>query len=181
VPTDRVSQRSEDQKRVEELQQASAFLREHGAPAQLADAVDFVLTEEGRKFIGRLHWKKTDQANPNLAMEIPETLRNDIKAAAAVAGANLEAEAQRALEEFLAGRFTPAQSAREARGEAPKKVNLNVRVNAELRRRAEVMANDLLAQDEMTWAPKVSNIIVSWFVDRLEEDFRNPARKPAKQ
>jgi hypothetical protein len=181
VPIDRVSQRDADRKRVEELQQASAFLREHGAPAQLADTVDFVLTEEGRKFIGRLHWKKAEQANPNLAMQMPETLRNDIKAAAVVAGASLEAEAQKALEEFIAGRFTPAQPFREPRGEASKKVNLNVRVNAELRRRAEVLANDLVAQDEMTWAPKVSHIIVSWFVDRLEEGFRKPARKPAKQ
>lgn len=177
MPIDRVSQRSEDERRVAELQQAAAYLRESGAPAGLADTVDFVLTDEGRKFIGRVSWKKSDQVNPNLAIYMPEQLRNDIKAAAAVAGASLEGEADKALKEFIEGRFTPGQTAREPRGEATKKVNLNVRVNAELRREAENLANDLLAQDEMTWAPKASNIIASWFVDRLEEKFKNPVRK----
>jgi len=177
VPIDRVSQRREDARRVENLQRAAAHLRESGAPAELADTVEFVLTEEGRKFIGRLNWKKTSQANPNLALTMPEELRGRIKAAAAVAGASLEAEAHRALEEFLAGRFTPAEPVRAAPGEASKKVNLNIRVNAELRREAENLGNDLLAQDEMTWAPKISHILISWFTDRLEEDFRDPAKK----
>ena len=176
MPINRVSQRQEDQQRVENLQRAAAHLRETGAPPELAETVDFVLTDEGRKFIGRLSWKKSDQEKPNLPMYMPETLRADIKAAAAVAGANLEAEAQMALEEFLAGRFTPGQTVREPRGEASKKVNLNVRVNADLRRRAENLGNDLLAQDEMTWAPKASHVIVSWFMDRLEEKFVNPQR-----
>ena len=176
MPINRVSQRQEDQQRVENLQRAAAYLRETGAPPELAETVDFVLTDEGRKFIGRLSWKRSDQEKPNLPMYMPETLRADIKAAAAVAGANLEAEAQMALEEFLAGRFTPGQTVREPRGEASKKVNLNVRVNADLRRRAENLGNDLLAQDEMTWAPKASHVIVSWFMDRLEEKFVNPQR-----
>lgn len=166
----------DDHKRVSQLQQASTHLRETGAP-ELADAVDFVLTDEGRKFIGRISWQKTGQEKPNLAMQMPETLRDQVKAKAAAAGANLEAEAQKALEDFLAGSFTPAPVQRAPRGQAPKKVNLNVRVNAGLRRQADELGKQLLADGELDWAPLASHVIVSWFTDRVAEDFRNPVRK----
>ena len=113
VPIDRVSQRREDQKRVENIKQAAVTLRKLAdtvnagdsdvrnvpelaeAPAlrEMADAVDFVLSKEGRNFIGRMTWKKKEQENPNFPLYMPEQLRADIKAAAVVAGANLEAEA----------------------------------------------------------------------------------------
>ena len=176
VPTDRTSQRQQDQQRVSQLQQAATHLRETGKP-DLADTVDFVLTDEGRKFIGRISWQKTGEEKPNLAMQVPVTLRDAVKAKAAAAGANLEAEAQRALEEFVAGSFTPARPVKAARGQAPAKVNLNVRVNAALRRQAEEVADQLLAEGELDWAPKASHVIVAWFMDRVEEDFANPVRK----
>ena len=176
VPTDRVSQRQQDQQRVAQLQQAATHLRETGKP-DLADTVDFVLTDEGRKFIGRMSWQKTGEEKPNLAMQVPVTLRDAVKAKAAAAGANLEAEAQRALEEFVAGSFTPAQPKKAGRGQAPAKVNLNVRVNAELRRQAEQVAGQLLSDGELDWAPRASHVIVAWFMDRVEENFVNPVRK----
>ena len=166
----------DDQQRFTRLQQAASRLREQGATAD-ADAVEFVLTEDGRKFINRLAWTGREEQKPNLAMQMPETLRNDIKAKAAVAGANLEAEAQKALEEFAAGRFTPAQPKRAPHGQTPKKVNLNVRVDAALRAQADELGRQLLAEGELDWAPRASHVIVSWFTDRVEEDFRNPIRK----
>ena len=166
----------DDQQRFTQLQQAAAHLRQTGAAAE-ADAVDFVLTEDGRKFINRLAWKDREEQKPNLAMQMPETLRDDIKAKAAVTGANLEAEAQHALEEFLAGRFNPAQPKRAAHGQTPKKVNLNVRVDAALRAQADELGKQLLDEGELDWAPRASHVIVSWFTDRVEEGFRNPIRK----
>ena len=168
----------DDNQRITQLQLASTHLRETGAP-ELAEAVDFVLTDEGRKFIGRISWQKTGQEKPNLAMQMPETLRDEIKAKAAAAGASLEAEAQKALEEFLAGSFTPARPERAPRGQAQavRKVNLNVRVNAALRRQADELGKQLLADDELDWSPLASNVIVSWFTDRAGEGFRNPVRK----
>lgn len=168
----------DDQQRVELTKQAAAHLRT-GGPARpdLADAVDFLLTDEGRKFIGRLAWQDTAQQKPNLAMEIPETLRDAVKAKAAAVGASLEAEAERALREFVAGRFTPAQPERAPRGQAPKKVNLNVRVDKALRAQADELGRQLLAEGELDWAPRTSHVIVSWFTDRLDEGFRNPVTK----
>jgi hypothetical protein len=168
----------DDNKRVELTKQAAEHLRTGGpARPELADAVDFLLTDEGRKFIVRLGWQDTAQRKPNLAMEIPVTLRDDIKEVAAAAGAKLEAEAEHALREFLAGRFTPAQPKKAPRGKTPAKANLNVRVDRELRRRADELGQRLLAEDELDWAPRASNVIVSWFTDRLEDDFRNPVKK----
>lgn len=168
----------DDHKRVELTKQAAEHLRTGGpARPELADAVDFLLTDEGRKFLVRLGWQDTAQKKPNLPMEIPETLRDAIKAKAAAAGANLEAEAEHALNEFLAGRFTPAQPERSPRGQAPKKVNLNVRVDRALRGQADELGAQLLADGELDWAPRTSHVIVSWFRDRLDEGFRNPVTK----
>lgn len=168
----------DDDKRVTRIKEASAHLRSGGpARPELADAVDFLLTEEGRKFIGRLSWQSTAQQKPNLAMEMPETLRDAIKAKASAAGASLEAEAGHALNEFLAGRFTPAQPERSPRGQALKKVNLNVRVDKALRGQADELGRTLLQDGELDWAPRTSHVIVSWFTDRVDEDFRNPVTK----
>lgn len=166
----------DDQQRVTQLQQAAAHLRETGKPA-LADAVDFVLTEDGRKFVGRLHWQERSDEAPNFGIWMPATLRDEIKAKAAAAGAHLQSEAEHALTEFVEGRFTPAQPERAARGQAGKKVNLNVRINAALRTRADEMGQELLDEGELDWAPSTSQILVSYFMDRVEEGFRSPIRK----
>jgi hypothetical protein len=168
----------DDQQRVTRIREAAGHLRS-GGPARpdLADTVDFLLTDEGRKFVGRLNWQETGQQKPNLALEMPETLRDAIKAKAGAAGASLEAEAEHALNRFLAGDFTPARPERAVRGQAPKKANLNVRVDRELRRRATELGEQLLAEDELDWAPGITNILTSYFTDRVEEDFRSPVTK----
>lgn len=174
-----VSISRDDQQRVAKIRQASAHLTKTGAP-ELAEQVDFLLTEEGRKFVGRLHWKGRSEETPNFGIYMPVELRDEIKAKAATAGAHLESEVAHALTEFVEGRFTPAQPKRAAHGQAGKKVNLNVRINAALRARADEVGRQLLAEGELDWAPSTSQILVSYFMDRVEEDFRNPIRKPQK-
>lgn len=172
----------DDQNRVDQLHAVSAHLRSTGVP-EFADRVDFVLTKEGMAFIGRLRREsmqgQADEATvpANLPMYMDRAQRDEIKAAAKTASANLGFEAEHALKQFLVGVFTPAQSKRERRGTAAPKANLNVRVDAVLRREADKLGQALLADGELDWAPLASNVIVSWFVDRLQEGFRNPVRK----
>ena len=166
----------DDQQRVARIRQASAHLSKTGAP-DLAAEVDFLLTEDGRKFVGRLHWQERSDEAPNFGIWMPESLRDEIKAKASTAGAHLQSEAEHALTEFVEGRFTPAQPKRAGRGQAGKKVNLNVRINAALRGRADEMGQELLNEGELDWAPSTSQILVSYFMDRVEEGFRDPIRK----
>lgn len=165
-----------DKERVEKIKEASAHLRSTGAP-KLAEHVDFLLTDEGRKFVGRLSWQERAEETPNFGIWMPIELRDEIKAKAAAAGAHLESEAAHALTEFVEGRFTPAQPQRAARGQAGKKANLNIRINAGLRARADEMGRELLEEGELDWAPSTSPILVSYFMDRVEENFRDPIRK----
>ncbi|MEV5915809.1 hypothetical protein AB0M00_43870 [Streptomyces chartreusis] len=169
-----------DQQRVAKVKQAAARLREVDSP-ELAEHVDFLLTDEGRKFIGRVNWQKTADEKPNMPLYMPEKLRDAIKAKAAAAGANLEAEADHAIDEFLAGRFTPAQPVTAPRGQAPVKKNLNVRLLSVKRAQAEALSRQLLAEGELDWEPNITNILSSYFADRVEEDFRNPIRKKQDQ
>lgn len=172
----------DDQQRVTRIREAAQHLRTGGqARPDLAEQVDFLLTDEGRRFVGRLSWQETVQQKPNLALEMPESLRDEIKAKAAKAGASLEAEAEHALSRFLAGDFTPARPKKYKRGEAPKKANLNVRVDKELRQRATALGQQLLEDGELDWAPGITNILTSYFTDRVEEDFRNPVKKQQAQ
>lgn len=167
----------DDQQRVTLLQEAAAHLRgPAGMPAH-AEVIDFVLTPEGSKFVNRLNWTRRDEDIPNFAFQMVETLRDDIKAKAKVAGARLEAEAEHALKQFLAGRFTPARPEKYKHGQAPRKVNLNVRVPRELRQEADALGKQLLASGDLEWAPLASNVLTSYFSDRVEENFRNPIRK----
>lgn len=167
----------DDQQRVALLQEAAAHLREQAGMPEHAGVIDFVLTPEGSKFVSRVHWQKRGEGIPNFAIQMPRTLRDAVKAKASVAGAVLEAEAERALKSFLAGEFTPALPEKFPRGQAPEKVNLNIRVDRELRRRADALGKQLLEEGELDWAPLASNVLVSYFVDRVEEDFRNPVKK----
>ncbi|MGW2384377.1 hypothetical protein [Streptomyces sp. NPDC001658] len=167
---------SADQQRVAMVKKAADRLREVDSP-ELAEQVDFLLTDEGRRFVGRLTWQKTADEKPNMAIQMPEPLRDAIKTKAAAAGANLEAEAEHALKEFLEGRFTPARPVKSPRGQGPKKVNLNVRVPRGLRSDAEVLSGQLLAEGELDWQPNITNILTSYFTDRVEQDFANPVRK----
>lgn len=171
----------DDQQRVALLQEAAAHLRGPAGMPEHANVIDFVMTPEGSNFVKRLTWQKTDDGVPNFAFQVPKTLRDGIKAEAAVAGANLEAEAEYALRQFLAGAFTPAQPAKYGRGQTPQKVNLNIRVPRELRQAADRLGKQLLEDGELDWAPLASHVLASYFADRVEQEFRNPIRKKQEE
>ncbi|WP_107400461.1 hypothetical protein [Streptomyces africanus] len=154
----------QDQNRVELLQQASAHLRETGAP-KLAEAVDFVLTDEGANFVNRLRWKGAAEENPNLALRMPLALRDEIKAGAKAAGKSLTAQAVTALNAFLDGKFVPEQGA--ARVSGSPQAMLNVRVNAELRKRVDEHGAKLKEDGVLDWAPLTSHVLKAWFVEKF--------------
>jgi hypothetical protein len=158
----------QDQNRVELLKQASAHLRETGAP-NLAEAVDFVMTDEGANFIGRLRWKAAEQENPNLALRMPLALRDEIKASAKAAGKTLTAQAVTALNAFLDGKFVPDNPKEEGtfRAGGGPQAMLNVRVNAELRKRADEYGAKLKEDGVLDWAPLTSHVLKAWFVQKF--------------
>ncbi|MGW2520547.1 hypothetical protein ACWC09_26730 [Streptomyces sp. NPDC001617] len=166
-----------DQQRLTLLQEAATHLREQAGMPEHAAVIDFVMTPEGGNFVKRLNWQERDEGVPNFAFQVPKALRDDIKAEAAVAGANLEAEAEHALKQFLAGAFTPAQPQKYAKGQTPAKVNLNIRVSRELRQAADALGRQLLEDGELDWAPLASHVLASYLADRVAEDFVNPIRK----
>lgn len=155
----------QDQHRVDLLKKASAHLRNTGAPTELADSVDFVLTDEGARFVSRLRWKDLEQESPNLAVRMPRALRDEIKTTVQQKGTSLPAEAAAALNAFLADEYTPL---RPVRGEHEGPVaNLNIRVNADLRRRVDEYGQKLLADGELDWAPITSQVLRSWLIDNF--------------
>lgn len=155
-----------DQQRVEQLHQASAHLRSTGAP-QLADAVDFVLTDEGANFVSRLRWKEAGQENPNLPLLMPTVLRDRIKEGAKLEGKSLTTQAVVALNAFLDGKFMPERPQRAPYGSKVATSNLNVRVNAELRRRVDEYGQQLKDNGTLDWAPKTTNVLKAWFAERF--------------
>ena len=158
---------SRDQERVKKIQQASAHLRSTGAP-ELAEHVDFLLTDEGANFVNRLRWKEAADENPNLALSMPMTVRNKIKRRVAAANAQIPAQAVLALNAFLNGEFTPARPQELfPRGAGGPRANLNVRVNAELRREVDEHGKRLKADGVLDWEPSTSAVLKAWFVARF--------------
>jgi hypothetical protein len=157
-----------------QLNAAAARLREVDSP-ELADAVDLVLAPNGW---GRLRRSapeaggSADTLSPNLPIQMLKATREEIHAAVAEAAAanpgqdiSVPTEARKALEAFLDGTFVPDQPKRAARGTGGEKANLNVRVDASLRERAEDFGADHAA--EFGWAPRASHVIGAWLVDRF--------------
>lgn len=157
----------QDQHRVELLKQASAHLRETGAPKELAETVDFVLTDEGANFVSRLRWKEAAEENPNLAIRMPTVLRDEIKERVKVAGKSLPTQAVTALNAFLDGEYVPVRPERAPRGGTGSVSNLNVRVNAELRRQVDEHGRRLMADGSLDWEPLTSHVLRSWFVEKF--------------
>jgi hypothetical protein len=155
-----------DQERVEKIQQASAHLRRTGEP-QLAEHVDFLLTDEGANFVNRLRWKEASEENPNLAIFMPTSVRDEIKAGVKRAGTALPTQAVLALNAFLNGTYLPARQESARRGSGGSKSNLNVRVNADLRRRVDEHGKQLLADGVLDWAPRTSHVLKSWFTEKF--------------
>jgi hypothetical protein len=118
----------DDDKRIANLRQASAHLRSTGAPEELAQTVDFVLTEEGARFINRLRWGSVADDNPNLAMSVTPDLRARLKALASENGTTLEKVIREGFDRYITGRWLPPEPVKRRRG--VEKVNLNVRTDA---------------------------------------------------
>ena len=171
--------RPEDKKRVEQLTEAAAFLRAEGRE-QHAATVEFVLTPEGRSFVNRLRVDRlrteTEEGKygQNLALAVPASVRDEVKASIARAArerpqekVTVSSEGGKALEAFLAGEYVPPQRKRAERGQAEYTVNLNVRVDPELRQRAEDYGADNAVR--FGWAPRASHIIIGWLVQHFTE------------
>ena len=182
-----VALRPEDNKRVDQLTQASAHLRSEGK-AEWADTVDFVLSPEGASFVNRLRLQRLRQEGDegkfgqNLAIAMPLVVREEIKANVAKLARDtpgekitVSTEAAKALEAFLAGEFIPDRPQRAAHGTAEKVGNLNVRLDPDLRQRAENVGADHAA--EFGWAPRASHIIARWLVQRFTAAGREQSRK----
>lgn len=156
-----------------QLTAAAARLREVDSP-DLAEAVETVLEPNGW---GRLRRSAPEASgsgstlDPNLPIGMLKAVRDEIKANVAAAarkrpgaGISIAAEAETALKAFLAGKFVPEQPERAPRGAGLEKANLNVRVDASLRQRAEDFGADNAA--EFGWAPRASHIIAAWLTAR---------------
>lgn len=182
-----VALRPEDKKRVDQLTAAAKHLREDGKD-ELAGAVDFVLTPEGRLFMNRLRVDRLRAAEAagefgqNLAIMMPLRVREEIKANVAQAqrenpdpntAITASSEANKALAAFVAGDFVPERPQRAARGTAEKTGNLNVRIDPDLRQRAEDFGADHAAR--FGWAPRASHIIAAWLKGRFTEAGRASA------
>lgn len=161
-----------------QLAHAAARLREVDSP-DLAEAVEEVLKPTGWGLLRRSSPEVSgsghaDRLPPNLPVRMPKAVREEIKRNVAAAQAakpgvkiTLATEAERALEAFLAGEFAPEQPQRLPRGAKVEWANLNVRVDAELRQRAEDFGADNAA--EFGFAPRASHIISSWLIQRFTE------------
>lgn len=184
-----VALRPEDKKRVDQLTAAAKHLRTEGKD-EWASAVEFVLTPEAGTFVNRLRVQRLRQEaaegkfGQNLAIYTPAAVRDEVKERLAKAqrenpdkspGQKITAssEAKKALEAFLAREFVPEQPQRAVHGSGEKRVNLNVRVDPELRQRAEDFGADHAA--EFGWAPRASHIILSWLTTRFTDAGRASA------
>jgi len=184
-----VALRPEDQQRVNDLTETAAFLRANGKEGW-ADTVDFIRTPEGIKFVNRLRVdrlrRETEEGKygQNLAIAMPLVVREEIKTSVAQAQREnlaeelrrnvdpeerttitVSSEAGKALQAFVDGEFVPVRPVRAARGSAEKTANLNVRVDADLRQRAEDFGADNAAK--FGWAPRASHIITAWLVQKF--------------
>lgn len=120
----------DDQKRIANLKKASAHLRSTGAPEELADTVDFVLTDEGARFLNRMRWGSVADGNPNLAMSVTPELRARLKALASENGKKLDQIVQEGFARYIDGTWVPPQPVKAKSGAGVEKVNLNIRTDA---------------------------------------------------
>lgn len=123
---------SRDNERIAKLRQASTHLRAGGpARPELADEVDFLLTEEGARFLNRLRWGAVAEQSPNLAMNVTPELRARLKALASENGKKLDQIVQEGFERYIAGTWMPPEPPpKRPRGSGSETVNLNIRTDA---------------------------------------------------
>ncbi|MGW7636060.1 hypothetical protein [Streptomyces decoyicus] len=159
--------RPETLKPLVQLKQAATRLRAADEP-ELADAVEYVTTREGNTAVMRAIMQQLEidgEIQPTLAVTMPEPVREEIKATAKAKGESLTAQANEALAAFLAGTYFPATRPRAAYGTAERRVNLNLRPNRELRIQADARGKEM--ESELGWAPRASNVIISWLWEKF--------------
>lgn len=156
---------AKDLKTKRQVQEAVAYLRTADRPEH-ADAVDHLLTPAGWSMLGRLRAAEgAAETDTPLPIRLAKTDKDRIKAAQEKAAEqeasdSLTADVEEGLEAFVAGDFSPQPAARSAYGAGEEKVNLNVRVSAELKARVEQAALD--RADELGWTPKPMHVAAAW-------------------
>jgi hypothetical protein len=152
----------DDDKRIAKLRQASAHLRSTGAP-ELAEEVDFVLTEDGARFLNRLRWGAVAEGQPNLAIGITPELRADLKALASENGKKLDQIVREGFDRYIAGTWLPPEPVKRTRG--LEKVNLNLRTDAGQRERLRELKPS--RSEELGYQVADAWIALAWLLDEF--------------
>lgn len=111
---------------------------------QLADAVDYALTDNYADAAIYNRREKGRRSTYNLQISTTEAIHDQLHAAAKAAGTNLSAAAEKGLRAFVAGKFTPDQPPRAGYGTG--KANINVRFDKDLRAEADKRCKELTEQ-----------------------------------
>ncbi|MFK8851279.1 hypothetical protein [Streptomyces sp. Ac-502] len=156
------------------LSRASAHLRDTGAP-DLADAVDEMCAPTGW---GKLR-RAIEAASPlprNVAVYMPREERDHLRQAAADRNLVLTEEAHEGLRRFLAGEFTPVNLGRGPYTGDTVLSNLNLRLDPDLRSRADAHGKQLKETGELDWTPKAVHVVRQYLLQRMPMP-KTPARR----
>jgi hypothetical protein len=154
----------DDDKRIAKLRQASAHLRAGGpARPELADEVDFLLTDEGARFLNRLRWGTVADENPNLAISVTPELRAQLKALASENGKKLDQIVREGFQRYIEGRFNPPEPVKRRRG--LEKVNLNLRTDGAQRERLRQLKAE--RSEELGFQVADAWIALAWLLDEF--------------
>ncbi|MFE5709635.1 hypothetical protein ACFQ7J_02225 [Streptomyces sp. NPDC056501] len=149
-----------------DLRAASTRLTEAGAP-ELAAAVDDVLAPGGWSRLRHATDTTTGVSTPNVAIHVPLVLRTAIQDASQAANSTLKDDVAEGLEAFIAGRFSPEANAYRARRNTGLETgNLNVRVDADLKRRFQEAAEDLT--EDLGYKPALSHVAKAWLIEKYD-------------
>ncbi|MGW2863355.1 hypothetical protein [Streptomyces sp. NPDC001205] len=135
----------------------------------VAEAIDLVLSPKGMPLIGRLQTLRPEDAGThNVAIRMPITLREHLKAQATAAHRTLTDDAADALRQFIDGTFLPDKPQRAARSTpgtaAAISGNLNVTPPADLAKQASELGKS--RTDELGWTPRLPSIITAYLIGR---------------
>lgn len=156
---------AKDLKTKRQVQEAATIVRAEGRP-ELAEAVEHLLSPAGWSMLGRLRAAEGPAtADTPLPIRMATADRDRIKAAQQKAAEqeasdSLTADVKEGLEAFAAGDFSPQPAAPSAYGAGEEKVNLNVRISAELKAQVEQAAEE--RAEELGWTPKPMHVAAAW-------------------
>ncbi|MEU1134442.1 hypothetical protein ABZ383_32055 [Streptomyces sp. NPDC005900] len=154
----------DDNQRIAGLQEVSAHLRQTGHP-EYADRVDFVLTDEGAKFLNRMRWGAVADGKPNLALSVTPELRARLKALASENGTKLEETVREGFAKYIAGDWLPPTPTRARSASGVDKVNLNIRTSAEQRKQMRDLKAD--RSQELGFQVADSWVALAWLLEEF--------------